>query len=61
MKAYNVFRGEAPFAEQIDIVYAESPEVALQKAINNVNKNPKQRADVFQRHPVVEPMEGQLK
>lgn len=60
MKAYNVFRGEYPFTEQIDIVYAESPEVALQKAINNVNSRSKREADVFSRHPVVEPMEGQL-
>lgn len=58
MKTYNVFRGEYPFNEQIDIVYAESPEVALQKAINNVKTRAK--TDVFDRHPVVELMEGAI-
>lgn len=60
MKAYNVFRGEYPFTEQIDIVYAESPVVALQEAINNVKKNARANTDVYMKHPVIEPFEGEM-
>lgn len=47
-----VIRGELPFDDVIGMETAETPEQALQQAVQRNANHP----DVFMRHPVIEPL-----